>query len=199
METLEYDHSIFMSQQSEADKALAVRFYKQPLKDEQKSVEAGRPIFVDTDMLEIRVRGDRNNIIMRPVRPDDKERFRGAWESYQRNTTATMEGTPLSEWPVIGASMVEELKYLGFFTVEQIAGASDGVCLKVPGLASFKAKAATFLEFAKGGAPLEKMQKQLEEIKSQSEMDRQALKDVSTQFSEMEKKYMKLLEEKAKK
>lgn len=195
METLEYDHQIFSAQQAEADKALAIRFFQQPLKDDERSTKEGRPIYVDTDMIEIRVRGDRNNIVVRPVRADDKERFHAAWAAYQRKTESRVEGTPLAEWPVMGASMVEELKHLGFFTVEQVAEASDGVCAKVSGLSMLKQKAKVFLEYAKGAAPLEQMQSEVARLKAQSDADQRNLADMSARLTEMERKYNALLEE----
>ena len=38
---------------------------------------------------------------------------------------AEIPGWKIEEWPVIKAEQLHELKYLRFFTVEQLAGASD--------------------------------------------------------------------------
>jgi hypothetical protein len=163
METLEYNHADFNAQQAEQDKALLVKFFSTPLKNEEKSLEEGRPIFDDVDMIEIRVRGTKDNIVQRPVRPDDKVRFRGAWQAHQAGEKAVQSGTPLAQWPIMSSSQVEEMKYLGFVTVEQIAEANDGVVANINGLQGLKNKAKTFLEFSKGAAPLEKLQTQLAE------------------------------------
>jgi hypothetical protein len=195
METLEYDHTVFNPQQQEADKALAVRFFRAPQKDEGKSSQEGRPIFVDTDMIEIRVRGDRNNIVIKPVTNEIKTRFRGAWEAYSKGQNSTLEGTPLAEWPSMSASMVEELKYLGFSTVEQLAQASDSVCGKVPGLTAMKQKAKVFMEFSKGAAPLEQLQARMTELESQREVDERTKGDLSKKLEELTAKYNKLLEQ----
>ena len=161
METLEYNHNDFNAQQAEQDRALLVKFYTAPLKNEEKSLTEGRPIFDDVDMIEIRVRGTKDNIVQRPVRPDDKQRFRDAWRTHQDGEKAVQSGTPLSQWPVMSTSQVEEMKYLGFVTVEQIAEANDGVVAGIPGLQTLKNKAKAFIEFSKGAAPLEKMQADL--------------------------------------
>lgn len=192
MEELDYNHEIFNAQQAEQDKNLAVRFYVQALKDDEKSAAEGRPIFSDTVMIEIRVRGDRNNIVIRPIREDDKARFRQAFTAYERNLKTDADGTPLSEWPVLGLSMVEELKFLGFNTVEQLATATDSVVAKIPGLQTFKQKAIVFLEFSKGAAPLEKLQVDLEAEKQAREAAQNQAADMSARLAEMERKYAAL-------
>src|SRR6478735_5812707 len=161
MDSLEFDHQIFDAREAEAAKNLAVRFFMQPMKDEAASVLEGRPIYNDTKMIEIRVRGDRNNIVVRPVREDDRMRFASAWAAYEKGLAAHGDGTPLAEWPVMSASMVEELRYFGFHTVEQIANASDMVIGKMPGLSAIKDRAKLFLEFSKGAAPLEQQAKRI--------------------------------------
>jgi hypothetical protein len=189
MEELDYNHEIFNAQQAEQDKNLAVRFYKQALKDEAKSVEEGRAIFVDTIMVEIRVRGDRNNVVNRPVREDDKHRFRQAYQSYEKHLeSGLLEGTPLGEWGAVGPSFVEEMRYLGFYTVEQLAEANDTVVGRVPGLQTFKQKAKVFLEFTKGAAPLERLQADLETEKNAREAAQIQVADLASRLADMEKK-----------
>lgn len=192
-EEIDYDHHIFDARQQEADKNLAVRFYTQPMKNEARTLEEGRAIFEDTEFIEIRVRGDRNNIVIRPCREDDKQRFRGAYQAWVKHqATGEHDGTPLSEWPAVGPSMVEELRYLGFYTVEQLATASDTHVAKVPGLQTFKQKAQLFIEFAKGIAPIDKLQSKLDETNSQLQMAQQTAADMTAKFAELEKKYAAL-------
>ena len=163
MDTLEYNHTDFNTQQAEQDRALLVKFFSTPLKNDEKSLEEGRPIFDDVDMIEIRVRGTKDNIVQRPVRADDKSRFREAWKHHEAGEKAVQSGTPLSQWPLMASSQVEEMKYLGFVTVEQIANANDSVVANITGLQSLKNKARAFIEFSKGAAPLEQMQAKLAE------------------------------------
>jgi Mg2+ and Co2+ transporter CorA len=167
METLEFDHSVFTQGSQfnrEADKALAIRFYMEAVPNQEKSTEAGRLICDDVPFIEIRVKGDRNNIQMRPVRQDDKQRFRDAWRAFESDQAAPVTGTPLKEWPAISKSMLMELNYLGFVTVEDLANASDGVCSKMAGLQMFKQKAIAFLELSKSTAPIEKMMGQIGDL-----------------------------------
>jgi hypothetical protein len=169
MDTLEYNHNDFNAQQAEQDRALLVRFSMAPIKNDEKSLEEGRPIFDDTEMIEIRVRGTKDNVVVRPVRPDDKQRFREAYRNHQEGNKAMQSGTPLAQWPVMTTSQVEEMRYLGFLTVEQIADANDSVVANISGLQSLKNKAKAFMEFSKGTAPIEKMQEEIDAAKNVNE------------------------------
>jgi hypothetical protein len=186
METLDYDHNVFNSQQRDADRSLAVRFFTHPLKNDAKSEAAGRPIFEDTEMVEIRVRGDRNHVVSRPVRDTDKQRFRDAYAAFRDGQKELLTGTPLAEWPIASKSMVEELRYLGFTTVEQVAEANDNTVAKVPGLSSLKSRAKAFLDLAKGLSPIETLQSQLETEKSKSQALEAQIADLSARFARLE-------------
>lgn len=188
MDGLDFDDSQFVNPQTaQQDANLAVRFYTAPIQNQAKSVDEGRPIFDDTEMVEIRVRGDRNNIVQRPVREEDKRRFRDAYKAYTEGSAQLASGTPLAQWPIMSDSMVEELKYMGFYTVEQVSTASDSVCGKVPGLTSMKQKAAAFLELAKGAAPLEKLQEELNATKSTNEALQAQIVELGRRLAEQEK------------
>jgi uncharacterized protein (DUF3084 family) len=175
METLEYNHADFNAQQAEQDRALLVKFFTAPLRNEDKTLAEGRPIYDDVDMIEIRVRGTKDNIVQRPVRPDDKQRFREAWKHHQDGEKAVQSGTPLSQWPVMSTSQVEEMKYLGFVTVEQIAEANDSVVANISGLQGLKNKAKAFIEFSKGAAPIEQLQTKLDASANEVETLRRQL------------------------
>lgn len=194
MDVLEFDHNVFNAQQVEHDKSLAVRFYIQALRDDDASIKEGRPIYRDTEMVEIRVRGDRNNIVIRAAREDDKGRFRLAYGQFKEQKTAVADGTPLAEWPVMSASMVEEMKYLGFYTVEQIAEANEASLSKVPGLLSMKNRAKIFLEFAKGISPIEQMQADIEKLKAVSDSRESSLLAQAAAYEDLDRKYKVLLE-----
>ena len=79
--------------------------------------------------------------------------------------------------------MVEELKYLGFHTVEQLSQASDGVCAKMAGLQSMKQKALVFLEQAKGLAPATRLLEENAELKSQLESQARMLAEMNAKLN----------------
>jgi len=167
MEPLDYDHDVFTRPNTEADKSMAVRFFMGAVQDDVKTAQEGRPIFVDTPFVEMRVRGDRNNVINRPVRDSDKKRFPAVWAAFTANGDAAAQGTPLTQWPVMSTAMIEEMRYLGFTTVEHIADAQDHVLSRVTGLRSIQEKAKRYLEIAKEGSGLTKLEQQLAESQAQ--------------------------------
>ena len=194
LEEIDYDINAFAASAREADKNLAVRFYMQAVQNEVKSVEQGRPIFDDTEMVEIRVRGDRNNVVQRPAREDDKRRFRDAYVAFRENRSQAQSGTPLSEWPVMSASMVEELKYFGFHTVEQVAKADDNAMSKMAGLRMLRDKAVIFMEHAQGTAPLSKLQEELELTRDQLKVEQTNNAKLAAQLEELTAKFNSLAE-----
>lgn len=185
MEVLDHDYTVY-TEQAEADRNLLVKFYPMPIQNDDKSADAGRPIFDDVVMIEIRVRGNKDSVVLRPVRPDDKARFRDAWRHYEAGEGELNVGTPLKQWPALAASQVEELKYLGFRTVEQLAEASDAVVGRVPGMQTLKNKANAFMQLAKGVAPIEKMQKQLDEKSNELETTKRQLTEVAMRLAALE-------------
>lgn len=192
LEEADFDVNVFGANSRDADKNLAVKFYAEPTKDEQRSIEEGRPIFTDTEMIEIRVRGDRNNIVQRIARDDDRRRFRDAYLAFKDNKEQEQTGTPLKEWPLITKSLVEELKYFSFFTVEQLAEASDSVCSKMAGLQTYKQKAKLWLEHAKGAAPLEKQAEQIKQLEAALEVANQNNAALQEKLSKLTDKFEKL-------
>lgn len=183
---LEFDHNTFTNP-SQQETNLAVRFFVMAVKNEDKSTEAGRPIYDDVEMVEIMLRGDRNNVTHKPVDMSVKRRFPQAYQAYKLDSEVLTSGTPLKEWPHAGAALVEEMKHLGFSTVEQLAEAADSVCVRVPGLAGLKQRAIAFLALAKGAAPLEKLQSQFEEEKSKREVLEAQVAELSKLLSAKEK------------
>ena len=82
------------------DNKLHVRFFKAPTQNMLQSELAGRPIYNETEHIEIWIPGDKTNINVRPVQLDDRARFAvqyKAWKSDQVMQT----GTPLTLAPFL--------------------------------------------------------------------------------------------------
>lgn len=178
METLDYDHSLH--QTDAGDAKLNVLFYQSFLRNEAKTQAEGRPIFDDVPFTKIFMPGDRTNIIDRPTRQEDKIRFPKQWARFTNAQEQRAEGTPLAEWPLVTRGQVEELKYLGFTTVEQVAAASDNI--PYMGLQGLKQKAALFIEVAKGNtAPTEKLIAEHEELKANFKVMKETLEKMQAE------------------
>ena len=144
------------------DEALSVVFHLQPEKDEKASLEAGRPIFADREYVAIQVRGERDRMD-RPANDSDRRRFRRQYEAFRSGNAEAVSGTPLSEWPAVSRSQVEELRYFKVCTVEQLAAMSDSALQNVGPLMALRQKARDWMAAAAGNAPVEKMRAELSE------------------------------------
>ena len=157
------------------DSRLQVRFYKQAVKQEQETLEAGRPIFKEFDFVHINVAGDPLTEIVTYVTPSHKARFPQQWAFYQNRLGADDEqivGTPVGEWSIISKSQAEELRALKFHTVESIANASDQQLQRM-GMAAgmspyaFRDKAKAYLNRASETAEVTKREEELEQLKKE--------------------------------
>lgn len=161
METLDYDYTVHQRQGAGDDK-LFVMFHNGITPDSERTEAEGRPIFRDETYVRIITPGDRNNIIDRPMRPEDKHRFSRQYAAFQAGTAELGTGTPLTEWSPMPRSMVEELRYFGFRTVEHVAEAGDQALGKMPGLRDWQNRAKVFLEAAKASSGESKFMGELE-------------------------------------
>ena len=155
------------AQQAEADKKLLVVFYREPIKNESKSAEAGRPIFDEIDLIKIMFPGQRDTVVSM-VDENYKHRFAAQWDRYQRGLDQNTSGTPLSQLGWMSMSQIAEYKALNCHTVEQLVGMPDSVSQRFMGYHAVKQRAQQYLDMAKGLAPLtameEKLQKRDEQI-----------------------------------
>jgi len=136
------------------DDVLTVKFYIKSEYNEFESTKQGRPIFYEADFVQIMKPGDSTTIIEAPVRPEHKIRFPRQWAMFQEGRkTEQLVGTPVEQWTAISRSQADELKGVRFYTVEQIANASD-LQAQAMGMNGpmYRQKARAFLESAKDSA-----------------------------------------------
>lgn len=162
----DYETTAFAMRQGtpgEDEKGLLVKFYLRPEQNAAKTAEEGRPIFEEKEYITIMVPGDRDNVIDRPIQDSDKQRFGGAYMRFKQGLEIQSPGTPLSAWPGINRSQVEELRYFNVETVEQLASMSDGNAQKFAGINELRRRAAAFLEAAVDNSKVEKMEYELQQ------------------------------------
>lgn len=144
-------------QATTGDENLFVKFYMHAVKHGFESEKAGRPIFVDRLYISIMSPGSNLSRIERPATDDDKQRFPKQWMSYQNNQNVETTGTPLAEWPVLTRGQVEELRALKFYSVEQIAAATDAQLQAVGPMGfSYRTKAIAYIKTAKDSAAVQR-------------------------------------------
>lgn len=147
-------------QQQEADKKLFVVFYRDAVQNHSKTLEAGRPMFDDVDMIRIHTPGSRDTVVS-VADWGYQQRFSRQWEQYKRGVDQTTTGTPLDVVPWLTKAQVAELAAVNIKSVEQLAGMPDNVAQKFMNHHELKRQATNFLDAAKGAAPMLQMQEQL--------------------------------------
>lgn len=180
------------SDEGNADSRLAVTFYKRSVKQDDASIEAGRPIFKEFDFVRICVPGDSLTEIDTYAQESHKARFPRQWAHYQNQVGSQEQiiGTPIEEWTLISRSQADELKGIKFRTVEDVANCSDQQLQRIGMIAgmsphSFREKAKQFLNLATESAEV-----------SQKEAEMQALREENAKIkAETEAKLTKMEEQ----
>jgi hypothetical protein len=204
------DDSWYNPEEAQQSERLFVRFSMHPVLDEVRThggklsdgtiVEAaGYPVHKEVEYIEIAVPGDKTNIIHRPLRDEDKRRFRQQYQAWKANPEGNQDGTvgfPLKDWPGISRAQVEDLKYFRVHTVEQLANLSDGNAANIGPIQDLKRKAQAFLQAAKAAAPLAKLEHELkardneiETLKRQREEQADRLASLEKRLGEQEKRH----------
>jgi hypothetical protein len=161
-------------------------FYKQLEPLAKKSDDAGVPQYREIDMIKIWV-GERD-FVCQPVEERHKQLYPQQWAAFCSGKDQPLEGTPLSECPIIPRTIAESLTHLQLRTVEQLVDCPDGRYKKVPEADQYRAKCKRWLEVAKKQAETTKIMKENEEMKIQIEMLRQEMEKMSKKYDEAIKK-----------
>ena len=154
MSTAALDESMAAMALGKDEDRVYAEFYSHPVQDNAATIKEGRPIFKDRAYVMIMVPGDKDNIVRRPARQHDKERFARQFASYESGTEQVQDGTPLEQWPLVTRAQVEELKHFKCHTVEALASMPDTTAQKFMGINKLKAQAADYIKSAAGHAPI---------------------------------------------
>jgi hypothetical protein len=165
------------------DNTLTVIFYTKPIQNQFRTESEGRPIFDDCDMVRITTPGDQLNIIDTFATPHYQKRFPRQWDFYKskREGDQRLVGrTPLSAWSQLTPAQVEELRHLKFFSVEDVANASD-IALQNLGMVggmgghAFRDAAQAYLRVAKDASALNHANQEMAAMRAEMEQMRQQM------------------------
>lgn len=148
------------------DDKLVVLFRHHPMENKSKSKDAGRPIFDDMEVCEIRAPGSRNTGVFPATSMSHKaaegmfgteevvvtyaERFPRQYQQFKAQQAQTASGTPLSHIKFLTEGRRAELRALNIYTIEQLASI-DGQELKNlgPNGRDMKNQAIAYIEDSK--------------------------------------------------
>ena len=133
------------------DEKLFVRFFSKPELNGFKSREAGTPIYDNVDYVSIQQPGERD-VAVRAATQEHRFRFPRQWAAYQAGQEQRPEGTLVEILFPTNPGVVETLKFLKIFTVQQLAAASDTVIQNLGlGGSQWREMAKGFLDKADNG------------------------------------------------
>lgn len=157
--------------------ALITPFFRnEAIHDAVASKAAGRPIYKDMAVCEIRIAGDRNfapvvpaNAMWRKVEGEEvtyAQRWPEQYRRFLENTAQIADGTPLAELPFLTEGKRQELRALKIYTAEALASL-DGKPLASLGAngRGLKAQAQAYLDNATGSAAVTRMAEELESLR----------------------------------
>jgi hypothetical protein len=144
-----------------------------PIHNEGKSKTAGRPIYDDVEVVEIRFPGDRQRVGIFPALSfagyhvnehgyeesiTYAEKYSDQYRRFKEKHQQIAEGTPVDELAFLTAGKRSELKALNILTAEALA-ALDGNQLKTLGMGGrqLKDQATAYLKAANGTAEVTKL------------------------------------------
>lgn len=161
MPTADFEMNFEDGQQDEADKRLLVKFSIVPAHCEFESIQQGRPVFRDEEVISIMTPGSRDTVTSL-VDDNYKRRFAKQYAHFKAGRELKESGTPLSALVWLSPAQVMELNAVNCHTVEQLAGMSDQDSQKFMGHHAIKQRAQKYLDLAKEAAPMLKLQQELE-------------------------------------
>ena len=172
------------------DETLLVKFYVKPVKSEVKSAQQGRPIFENVEYVSIMVPGNKTGQIDSPATDIHRKRFAPHYRAFKQREKDDehLEGMPLTEWPGLVRSQVEELAFFNIKTVEQLASLSDTNSQSMMGLAMLREKAKEYLKAQKDGAATEKLAHKLRERDEKIDGLQATIEQMSREMAELRAK-----------
>ena len=174
------------------ERGVTAVFRNDIIKNEGASREAGRPIFDDIEVCELRYAGSKNTGVFPATEQshwdEDEinggqrivtyaERFPKQYQQFKSRQQQTKAGTPLDYLPFLTEAKRAELRALNIYTAEALT-VVDGPELKNlgPGGRELKNQAIAFLESGSELARINKLEADLAELRAVNEVLEQDLK-----------------------
>lgn len=170
------------------DRRLMVRFFTMPVLQPYQSAASGRPVYVGTDMIEVRQPGERDAVV-RPAHIGDQHRFRQHWEAFQANQEQVQDGIPLANLFPAEPEVVAMLKALRIHTVDALAGLTEAGIQRVGmGARAWVKKATDYLDGLTSAEGILKLQAEVATRDAQIDDLMQQLRNTGARLEALEKR-----------
>lgn len=162
-------------------------FFVDAIHNPAKSKEAGRPVHDDIVYVRIHPPGERYNIVIRPARDSDKQRFPREWQQFNANVEQFGSGTPIGMLYPSHPSIAATLKGHGVHTIEQCAEMS-GVAIDSVGMGAqrWQNDAKKYLEMANKGVSASQLRQERDELESQIRVANQQIELLKTEIQRIQ-------------
>ena len=177
------------------DIQLGVEFFVRAVENQRKTKAEGRPIYDDREYVRIRFPADNKREHVAPAHElhyvthlkkqmTYAQRFQGAYEAFKKDHTAEyVEGTPLSELPILTEGKRKELRAQNIRTVEQLAGLPDASMKRLGmGARDLVEAAQTFLKNAAGLSEVKALKARIAELEAVNAPQKPVAVDIAAQL-----------------
>ena len=165
-----------------------LRWFNKPTHNEAKSLEAGRAIYDNVEMVEISFPGSVDKV-SKVVTEQIKAHYPEAYAAFKAGNEMPLEGTPIETWAMLPINVVKEFKYLGINTLEQLAESPESVRKRLGTAQKWIEEAKHYLQSAKGGSGVTKLRAEIKSLKTE-------IKGLEAKNKDLAKEIKKLKEDK---
>ena len=169
----------------DADSTRVVFFSKAKLMP-AKSRDAGRQVWENVDYVSVQQATEKYPILLE-AHDGHRQRWAREYEAYQKGKEALPEGTPMSILMPGNEAVVNELKSMAIYTIEQMAAVPDSVLHRIPFGLDLKNRARKYLEAVNGSQGFNKMQAEIEKANERAADTERQLADLKEQLASMQK------------
>ncbi len=150
-----------------------------------ESEGAGYPVYHDVLYVRVQHPGERDSVIIE-ANASHKMKYPAQWKAFEEGRKAVPEGTPLSLlFPGGNEAAVMTMNALGIFVIEQLAETADSAVGNIPFGGDLKQRAIRYLEATKKGAEFNKVQSEVDHLKSENGSLKLQLEDLQNKFSQL--------------
>jgi hypothetical protein len=136
---------------------LNLRFFVEPVQNQGKTLEVGRPIYDNVEMVGINVPGSKDEVVKK-VNDEIKAKFGAQYDRWKRTQEQPVDGTPLSMVPWLNPAQIRELQALNIMTLEQLGSLSDTSVQKIGmGGLKLREKAQTYMKSGTDSAETQRL------------------------------------------
>jgi capsule polysaccharide export protein KpsE/RkpR len=166
-----------------------LRFYTEAVEQSGKSLEAGRPIYMEVDFVAITNPGSRDEFITKAEHKAKQDEFVAwAYKKWKATQEQVVDGTPLETVPFLNKAQIMELKALNVHSLESLANLPDTAKQRFMGSVELSKKAKAYLNSATDTALVTKLQSELDKRDRDMEAMKKQMAEANARFEALSKK-----------